>query len=326
MPRAHYRGPVSSSASPTTPRTAADAPGPIPPEGGRPTGRSRLTRGLLLANLVGQILIVVTGGAVRLTRSGLGCSTWPQCEPGSFTPAFHEALSIHPYVEFGNRLVSIVLVAIAVVVALRVTRDRSRSRSFRILGLVPLVGVLAQAVIGGLSVLAALHPAVVGFHLLASMALVAASTVLLDRFDAGDSPAVPVVNPSVLILGRVLAVAAALVLALGVVVTGSGPHSGDEDLGYRFAFDPYELAKVHSAAVWLFIAVLVAMLVATRRGPRPLHDRLVLLTIVTAGQGLIGYVQLFTGLPVLLVGAHMLGAALLAAATAHAYQGLRERT
>jgi cytochrome c oxidase assembly protein subunit 15 len=268
---------------------------------------------------------VVTGGAVRLTGSGLGCSTWPQCEPGSFTPAFHEALSIHPYVEFGNRLVSIVLLAIAVVVALRVTRDRGRSVSFRLLGLVPLAGVIAQSVIGGLSVLADLHPAVVGFHLLASMALIAAATVLLERFRAGDSPALPDVNPRVLALGRVLAVAGALVLTLGVVVTGSGPHSGDEELGYRFALDPYEVAKAHSAAVWLFIAVLVAMLVATRRGPRRLQRRLVLLAIVSAAQSLIGYVQLFTGLPVLLVGAHMLGAALLAAATAHAYQGLRRR-
>jgi cytochrome c oxidase assembly protein subunit 15 len=313
---------VSSSA--TSPGAAAHAP--VAPDASPPHGGSRLTRGFLVANLVGQILIVVTGGVVRLTGSGLGCSTWPQCEPGSFTPAFHEALSIHPYVEFGNRLVSIVLVAIAAVVALRVSRDRGRSRSFRLLGLVPLVGVLAQAVIGGLSVLADLHPAVVGFHLLASMALIAASTVLLGRYRAGDSPALPVVNARVLTLGRLLAVAAALVLALGVVVTGAGPHSGEEELGYRFAVDPFEMSKVHSAAAWLFTGVLVAMLAATRRGPRRLRNRLVLLAVATGAQGLIGYVQLFTGLPVLLVGAHMLGAALLAAATAHAYQGLRERT
>ncbi len=291
-----------------------------------PPRRSRLTHGFLVANLVGQVLIVVTGGAVRLTGSGLGCSTWPQCEPGSFTPAFHEQLSIHPYVEFGNRLVSIVLTVIALVVAARVGLDRSRSRSFRLLGLVPLLGVLAQAVIGGLSVLGGLHPALVGFHLLASMALIAGSTVLLDRYTSGDGPAHLVVNTRVLAMGRALAVAAAVVLTLGVVVTGSGPHSGDDDTGYRFAFDPFEMAKVHAAAVWVFVALIIGLLVATRRsGPPRLRRRLWALTVVTAAQGLIGYVQVFTGLPEVLVGAHMLGAALLTVTTTFVYLGLRER-
>jgi cytochrome c oxidase assembly protein subunit 15 len=287
--------------------------------------RTAVTRGFLVANLAGQVLIVVTGGAVRLTGSGLGCSTWPQCEPGSFTPAVHEALSIHPYVEFGNRLVSIALAVLAVVVAARVGLDRSRARSFRLLGVVPLVGVLVQAVIGGLSVLGDLHPALVGVHFLVSMALVSASTVLLERFGAGDAPARPVVPPRILLLGRVLAVAAAAVLALGVVVTGAGPHSGDEATGYRFAVDPYAMARIHSAAVWVFAATGVALLVATRRGPERLRSRLWVLAGITALQGLIGYVQLFTGLPEVLVAAHLLGAALLTAATTYAYLGLRER-
>ncbi len=290
-----------------------------------PRRGARLTHAFLVANLVGQILIVVTGGAVRLTGSGLGCSTWPQCEPGSFTPAFHEALSIHPYVEFGNRLVSVVLTVIAIVVAARVGLDRSRSRSFRVLGFVPLLGVLAQAVIGGLSVLGDLHPALVGVHLLASMALISASTVLLERFSTGDGPARPVVNARVLALGRALVVAAVLVLALGVVVTGAGPHSGDETTGYRFAVDPYVMARIHALAVWVFVAIGIGMLVATRRGPARLRRRLWVLAGVTAAQGLIGYVQLFTGLPEVLVGAHMLGAALLTTATTYVYLGLRER-
>jgi cytochrome c oxidase assembly protein subunit 15 len=274
---------------------------------------------------VGQILIVVTGGAVRLTGSGLGCSTWPQCEPGSFTPAFHEALSIHPYVEFGNRLVSVLLTAVALVVALRVGLDRGRSRGLRLLGVLPLAGVLLQAVIGGLSVLVALHPAVVGFHLLVSMALIAASTVLLERFSAPDLPPRLIVNPRVLLMGRLIAVMAGIVLVLGVLVTGSGPHSGDEELGYRFALDPYAMARVHSLAVWLFIAVGVALLVATRQGPDRLRRRLWLLAGITAVQAVIGYAQVFTGLPQVLVGAHMLGAALLAAGTAHVYLGMRQR-
>lgn len=278
-----------------------------------------------MANLAAQVLIVGTGGAVRLTGSGLGCSTWPQCEPGSFTPQLHEALSIHPYVEFGNRLLTFVLTAIAVAVAARVGLDRRRATSFRLLGLVPLLGVLAQAVIGGLSVLGDLHPAIVGSHMLASMALVAVSTVLLGRFTAGDGAARPVTTRAVLWLGRALGVAAAVVLALGVVVTGAGPHSGDADVGYRFAVDPWEVARLHAAAVWVYAAIGVAMLVLTRRGPRRLNRRLWLLAAVTLAQGAIGYVQLFTGLPEVLVGLHMLGAALLAAATTHAYLGLHER-
>jgi cytochrome c oxidase assembly protein subunit 15 len=314
--------PASSPARPgTSVRVSRSGPAGSPSAG----RHARVTRGFLVANLVGQILIVVTGGAVRLTGSGLGCSTWPQCEPGSFTPAFHEALSIHPYVEFGNRLVSVVLVIIAVGVAARVSRDRTRSGALRLWGLVPLVGVLAQAVIGGLSVLGDLHPALVGFHLLASMALIAASVVLLDRFSRGDGPPRPVVGPRVLVLGRALAAAAVVVLVLGVLVTGSGPHSGDEELGYRFALDPFATARVHSLAVWVFIAVGLGLLAATRRGPQPLRRRLRVLAVVTGLQALIGYTQLFTGLPELLVGAHMLGAALLTAATAHAYVALRAR-
>lgn len=285
----------------------------------------RLTRRLLVANLAAQVLIVGTGGAVRLTGSGLGCSTWPQCEPGSFTPQLHEALSIHPYVEFGNRLLTFVLTAVAIAVAARVGLDRRRATSFRLLGLVPLLGVLAQAVIGGLSVLGDLHPAIVGLHMLASMALVAVSTVLLGRFTAGDGPARLVTTRAVLWLGRALGAAAAVVLALGVVVTGAGPHSGDADVGYRFAVDPWEVARLHAAAVWVFAAIGVAMLVLTRRGPRRVNRRLWLLAAVTLAQGAIGYVQLFTGLPEVLVGLHMIGAALLAAATTHAYLGLHER-
>lgn len=292
---------------------------------GRSPRAGRTTRAFLIANLVGQILIVVTGGAVRLTGSGLGCSTWPQCEPGSFTPAFHAELSIHPFVEFGNRLVAILLAAVAVVVAARVATDRSRARSFRLLGLVPIVGVLAQAVIGGLSVLGDLHPALVGFHLLASMALITGSTVLLHRFSAGDSPARVGVPPRVLALGRALAVVAAVVLTLGVLVTGSGPHSGDDAIGYRFALDPYLMARVHAAAVWVFIGIGAALLVATRDGPDVLRRRLRVLAAVTVAQGVIGYVQLFTGLPEVLVGAHLLGAALLTTATTYVYLALHTR-
>jgi heme a synthase len=281
----------------------------------------------VLANLVGQIVIVGTGGAVRLTGSGLGCSTWPQCEPGEFTPRFHDATSIHPFIEFGNRTVSGILVAVGVVVALLVFTDRSRVRSYRWLGLAPLIGVLVQAVVGGITVLVDLHPAIVGSHLLISMALVAVSMWLVVRTREGDAPPVTLVDRTTRGLMWVLGVLTVVVLALGVVTTGAGPHSGDDEIGYRFALDPYAVARVHSAAVWAFVAVLVVVLVRVLRAGVPGRARTTgwVLLGVTLGQGLVGYVQLFTGLPIALVNLHLVGAALLAAGVVSFAGSLRVR-
>lgn len=277
--------------------------------------RERLTYPVLVANLVAQIGIVVTGGAVRLTGSGLGCSTWPQCEPGQFTAAFHPETTYHQYVEFGNRTLTGVLGVIAVAVALLVWFDRDRSAAYRRLGFAPLAGVVAQALIGGVVVLLHLHPAWVSLHFLVSMALVAASTLLVHRSREGDGPRIPVVGPWSRRLAPVLAVLVGVVLTLGVVTTGAGPHSGDEEVGYRIAVDPYLMARVHAASVWLFVAVLGALLWSNRRGPRLLRRRGWVLVGLVALQGVIGYVQVATDLPILLVLLHMLGAALLAAGT-----------
>ncbi|MGY4642183.1 COX15/CtaA family protein [Cellulomonas sp. URHB0016] len=289
--------------------------------------RARWTGTAVVANLVGQIAIVVTGGAVRLTGSGLGCSTWPECEPGEFTPQLHEATSLHPFIEFGNRTVSGLLVVVALVVAVLVTSDRRRPWSYRRLGIVPVAGVLLQAVIGGITVLVDLHPAIVGSHLLISMALVAFSTWLVVRTREGDGPEVPVVDRTTRTLAHVVAALTAAVLVLGVVVTGAGPHSGDDEVGYRFDVDPWLVAKLHAASVWAFLGVLVAVLVLLRRrgvsGP-PRSAALTLLA-VALGQGLVGYVQLFTGLPIGLVNLHMLGAALLASAVTFFLGSLRTR-
>nr|WP_246281223.1 COX15/CtaA family protein [Cellulomonas humilata] len=289
--------------------------------------RDRWTWTAVVANLVGQIVIIVTGGAVRLTSSGLGCSTWPQCEPGQFTPQLHSATSFHPYVEFGNRTVSVLLVAVAAVVAVLVVLDRRRPWSYRRLGLVPVVGVLIQAVIGGITVLVDLHPAIVGSHLLISMALVAFSAWLVVRTSEGDGPAVRLVDRTTTLAVRALVALTTVVLVLGVVVTGAGPHSGDDEVGYRFGVDPWLMAKLHAASVWAFVAVLVVVLVLLRRRGvrgRPWTTGLVVLA-VTLGQGAIGYVQLFTGLPIALVNLHMLGAALLAAAVTFFVGSLRTR-
>lgn len=291
----------------------------------------RWARRILWANLVAQIGIVVTGGAVRLTGSGLGCSTWPQCEPGQFAPQFHEATSLHPYIEFGNRTLTGVLAVLAVATAWVVWRRHDRSRALRVLGLVPLVGTAVQAVVGGLTVLLRLHPAWVGLHFLLSMLLVVASTALLVRHREGDGPPQPLVGPRARAVARLLVPLGALVVVLGVVATGSGPHSGDDEVPYRFALDPAAVSRVHALSVWVYVAAVVALVLLTRRAlPAPAdrtgpHRAAVVLLVVTLAQGVIGYVQYFTGLPELLVGLHMLGAGLLVVAQTRSHLALRHR-
>jgi len=288
----------------------------------------RLTRGVLIANVVAQVVIVVTGGAVRLTGSGLGCSTWPQCEPGQFTPVRHAAASWHPIIEFGNRTLTGVLVMIAVATAWVVLRQVGRARSVRALALVPIIGVLVQAVLGGLTVLVQLHPAVVGSHFLLSMVLIAASTQLLLRENQPDAPARWDATAAIRSLSIALVPLAAIMLVLGSVTTGTGPHSGDDDTPYRFAFDPLVVTRAHSTSVWLYLAVLAALVVlvhrATAAGSRS-RRRVLVLVSVTLLQGLIGYVQYFTGLPAGLVALHMLGASLLVVAQTRQLGGLRTR-
>jgi cytochrome c oxidase assembly protein subunit 15 len=288
------------------------------------------TRRVLIANVVAQIGIIVSGGAVRLTESGLGCSTWPHCEPGRFTPQLHEATSLHPYIEFGNRTLTGVLSVIGLLVLLLVWTDRSRATSYRLLGVVPVVGVAAQAVIGGVVVLLDLHPGWVSLHFAVSAALVWVSAYLLHRHDEGDGPPVPVGPRALTATGAALGLLLVPVIALGVLVTGSGPHSGDAEVGYRFALDPLTVTRAHSASVWVFLAVLAVLLVLVPRLPaddpvRAARGAAWLLLAVTLAQGAIGYVQYVTGLPELLVGLHMLGAGLLVWATANAVLHLRTR-
>ncbi|GAB3162473.1 COX15/CtaA family protein [Myceligenerans halotolerans] len=296
----------------------------------------RWTRAILVANLIGQIGIIVTGGAVRLTESGLGCSTWPECEPGRFTPAFHEATSLHPYIEFGNRTLTGVLGIIALAVFLVMISDTSRTRSYRMLGLLPGLGVITQAVIGGVVVLLDLHPGWVSLHFGVSGALVALSLYLLHRSGEGDvAPRVVVPAPARL-LAWVLGALTAVVVVLGVLTTGAGPHSGDAEVGYRLALDPATMSQWHAATVWAFLLALVAYLVVLHRGgvtggvagPGALsraRRAAWLLVAITLAQGAIGYVQYFTGLPILLVGLHMLGAALLLAGTTRVFLTTRTR-
>lgn len=287
-----------------------------------PTRTAAWTRRALWANVAAQIGIIVTGGAVRLTGSGLGCSTWPQCEPGSFTPEFHAETSIHSYVEFGNRTLTGVLAVIALLLLWLVHRERWRPTWYRRLAVVPIAGVALQGVIGGVTVLAKLHPAVVGLHMLVSLALVAASTVLLVRdADVPEPGPAPAVASRTRRTAAALTVVGAVVMVLGVVVTGAGPHGGDDEHAYRYAVDPVLVAKAHAWAVWVFVALLAACLWWLRHDGVPARTRRAwwVLLAVTLAQALVGYVQYFTGLPEVVVGVHMLGTGVLAASLTWAW-------
>lgn len=278
-------------------------------------------RPALLTNLWLQGAIIVTGGLVRLTASGLGCSTWPQCTPGFFTPVPNQEQGWHSLVEFGNRLLTLVLVAAAVWVLVGAVRRARRqrdagSRSFVLWAAVPLLGTLAQAVIGGISVLTKLDPKTVSPHFLLSAALVAFSAWLLVRYDEGAGPPVPAVSAPLRTLARVAAAAFSVVVVLGTSVTGSGPHSGDSVENLRFGFDPLVTSRLHSAAVWLFVICLVAIGAIARRGSgtNSAFRRWWTWALgVALAEGAIGYAQYFLGLPIALVAAHMAVSAVLAA-------------
>jgi heme a synthase len=275
---------------------------------------TRLLRPVLVLNLVAQVAIVVTGGVVRLSGSGLGCPTWPECVPGSYVPVVRQAQGWHKDVEFGNRLLTFVVGAAAVAVVVVVTAWVIRTAAPRRLlafAAIPIIGVVAQAVVGGITVLTDLSPAAVAAHFLVSMALVAASTVLLLALTR-PAPAASA-RPEVRAVAAGVAVVAAVVLALGTVVTGSGPHSGDAERPSRFGFDPRSVSWLHADAVWLFVGLVLALVVVLRLvDAAPAARRwAAALLVVTLLQGAIGYAQYLTGLPAALVALHMLGASLL---------------
>ncbi len=292
---------------------------------------SPLARRLLLLNVVAQVGIVVTGGLVRLTGSGLGCPTWPQCVPGSYTPVVHQAQGFHKYIEFGNRtLTGVVLVTSLLVLAIGVhaVMRNGRPRALLAVSTVPAALVLTQAVLGGITVLTGLNPVMVAAHFLVSMLLIAASVHALVRLNAADSPAEPAVRSEVRWLARLTTVVGAVVLMLGTVVTGSGPHSGDAETPARLGFDPRTVSWLHADAVMVFVGLTVGLVVAVRlvAAPRALRRAVAALLVVTLAQGAIGYLQYFTGLPAALVAAHMLGASLLVVVLTLVIDNLTSRT
>ena len=279
---------------------------------------ARLLWPLAVANLVVNILIVVTGGAVRLTGSGLGCPTWPRCTESSFVA--HGELGLHGAIEFGNRLLTFVLVVVAVA-CLGAALAAGHRAAVRLSVLV-FVGIAAQALIGGLTVLIDLNPWVVSVHLLVSMAIIAVCVLLLD---AVRGPARPAASPPARQLAWATLAAAWLVLALGTVVTGSGPHSGDTET-LRTGIDPAVISHVHAIGVYVLVGLTVALLALARRSGDDLVARAAgLLLVVELAQGAVGFAQYWLDLPELLVAIHLLGAALLSAAATWGVVAVRSR-
>ena len=282
--------------------------------------RARIAAVVFWGNLVCQIGIIVSGGVVRLTSSGLGCSTWPNCEPGQFTPELTMEAGIHPFIEFGNRTLTGVLGVFAVALLLvSLLWLHHKGRSLLWLSLVPLVGTAVQAIVGMVVVYADLHPGVVSPHFLISPILVAVSTVLLFRLYDGDAAGRRSLVPGAMHwMSGALAVIGFAILVLGTLVTGTGPHSGDDVHPERLPFDARTISWLHADSVMLFCGLLVGLLIALHLigAARQTRRAAWSLVVVTALQAVIGYTQYFTGLPEVLVGLHMLGAGLLAAGVA----------
>lgn len=257
------------------------------------------------ASVVANSVIIFTGGVVRLTGSGLGCPTWPRCTEESFVP--HRSLGLHGVIEFGNRLLTYVLIAVAIATFVAVWRWAHTSRSLRRHAGILAAGVPFQGVIGGITVLTDLNPWIVSIHLLLSLGLVAGSIILVLRVSDTARPGLSGLAGRMVVLVYVLTWVA---VYLGTVVTGSGPHAGDAEAP-RNELDPQLWSRIHAGSVWaLVIATIV--LVVVLRGTPAFRAALVLLGVELA-QGLIGYVQYFTDLPIALVAAHLVGAAVLVA-------------
>ncbi len=282
--------------------------------------------------IVTQGGIAVTGAVVRVTGSGLGCPTWPQCFPGSFTPVgVSEVPVLHQAVEFGNRLLTFVVVLAAAGVVIAVTRARRRREVLFFAWLMPL-GTVVQAVIGGFTVLTGLLWWTVAVHLVVSMAMVWLATLLYAKVGETDaaSESRPTVPAALRALTGLSGVALTGVLIAGTMVTGAGPHAGDKSIEEpvpRLGIEIVTLVHTHSQFLVGYLALLVGLGFALYavRAPQVVKFRLHVLIALVLAQSLIGLVQYFTGVPAVLVAFHVAGAGACTAATAAVWAACRTR-
>jgi heme a synthase len=275
--------------------------------------------------------IAVTGAIVRVTASGLGCPTWPQCFPGSFTPVPHaEVAVVHQVVEFGNRMITFLVVLTAALAVLAVTRARRRREVLVYAWLMP-ASTVAQAVMGGITVLTGLLWWTVAIHLVASMTMVWLAVLLYVKIgEPDDGVSTPVVPKPVRQLTALTAVVLAAQLVSGTLVTGAGPHAGDKSVEQpvpRLQVEITTLVHLHASLLVAYLALIVGLgfaLLAVR-APKPVVLRLWVLLVLVCAQGMVGTVQFFTGVPAALVAVHVAGAAACTAATAALWASMRER-
>lgn len=289
------------------------------------TPSPRIVQRAALAALVMSVLIVVTGGAVRLTGSGLGCDTWPKCTDDSLIVTQEQGF--HGVIEFGNRMLTYVLSA-AVGWGIVAARSAKPWRhSLTKLGWVQFAIVMSNAVLGGITVRTGLNPYSVAGHFLLATALIAVTTVTWQRTREGDGAPRPRVPGPVRKLSWALLATTLVLIAAGTVVTGSGPHAGDSSEIKRMPFDWDATAHVHAVAAWVVCALGIAMWLVLRvvDAPADTRARARDLLIVLLAQGAIGYVQYATQVPEALVAAHMLGSCLVWIAVVRIALSLRER-
>ena len=252
-----------------------------------------------------QGVLIVTGGAVRLTGSGLGCPTWPECTPGSYIPVAHQAEPVlNVWIEFGNRLLGIILGFITLLVVIAVLKGKRKD--LRILAFGQLLGVIAQGILGGITVRTDLHPSFVAPHFLLSIILIPGATSLYSRRHA---PAVFVESsPLTNKISLAHITTAFFVIVLGTIVTGSGPHAGDAQ-AERLDFEIQTVSWIHADAVILLLGITFGFYVAQGTSTQT-KKAIKVFAIIALAQGGIGYIQYFTGVPEILVAAHILGATL----------------
>ncbi|WP_037142880.1 COX15/CtaA family protein [Rhodococcoides fascians] len=276
--------------------------------------------------------IAVTGAIVRVTASGLGCPTWPQCFPGSFTPVgVSEVPVLHQAVEFGNRLLTFVVVLSAAAVVLAVTRARRRNNVILFAWFMPL-GTVVQAILGGITVLTGLLWWTVAIHLLASMAMVWLATLLYFKVAESDEDSVVVktVPEPLRLLTALSGVVMAGVLVAGTMLTGAGPHAGDKSIDEpvpRFEVEIVTLVHLHAQLLVAYLALLVGLgfgLYAVK-ATQNVTTRLKVLVAVVVAQSLVGVVQYLTDVPAALVAIHVAGAGATTAATAAVWAACRKR-
>ncbi|GAA3396931.1 COX15/CtaA family protein [Streptomyces roseoviridis] len=289
------------------------------------TPSPRTLRRAALSAVVMSVLIIVTGGAVRLTGSGLGCDTWPKCTDDSLIATAEQG--IHGAIEFGNRMLTYVLSAAVGWTIIAARSAKPRRRGLTRLGWAQFWIVASNAVLGGITVWMGLNPWTVAGHFLAANALLSVAVVTWHRTGEGDTPPRPRVPRPVSRLSWAIVVVSGLLIALGTTVTGAGKHAGDSSDVPRMPWDWTAAAHLHAIAAWVVCALALAMWLVLRvvDAPDDTRARARDLLLVLLAQGAVGYVQYFTGVPELLVGVHMLGSSLMWIAVLRLALSLRER-